>query len=195
MSLTATHYLAIAAIIVVLALVRAASEGSARVRRFYSLFGALELLAIASLLALLVGLGVVQIVLRNTAHTGILWADPLMRHIVLWLGALGAALATARLRHINIDVLSRLLPQRLLALRRIVVYGATAVASFALGVAALRLVIDERAYGQEAFLEIETWMLQAVLPFAFFLICYRSLVNLFLARETRPATAEVEVET
>ena len=58
----------------------------------------------------LIILGGLQIILRNVFHSGLLWADPLMRHIVLWLGCLGAALATTSARHINIDVFSRALP-------------------------------------------------------------------------------------
>jgi TRAP-type C4-dicarboxylate transport system permease small subunit len=36
-----------------------------------------------------------QVVLRQFFSTGILWADVLLRHLVLWSGLLGAALASA----------------------------------------------------------------------------------------------------
>ena len=77
--------------------------------------------------------------------------------------------------------------------RRTLVYTATAIAAFFLGLASLRLVLDERTYGDIAFLGIETWILQAVLPVSFTLICYRSLVNLFLGREPKPGSAEMEL--
>jgi TRAP-type C4-dicarboxylate transport system permease small subunit len=122
----------------------------------------------------------------------------MMRHIVLWLGCLGAALATARLRHINIDVFSRLLHGKTLAARNAVIHGVTAVAAFVLAIAALRLVIDERDFGDAAFLGMDTWMLQVVLPFAFLLITYRALVNLLLRRNPTPegpgGAADEEVE-
>lgn len=175
------------------ALLRARVDGRRGARRFYDFFANLEMGVIVLLLTTLMLVGVLQIVLRNTMQTGILWADPLMRHIVLWLGALGASLATARIRHINIDVFSRLLPERLAPARRTVVYTATAIAAFFLGIASLRLVIDERSYGDVAFMGIETWILQSVLPVAFLLICYRSLVNLFLGREAKPGSAEMEL--
>lgn len=180
-------------VIAACALLRARVDGKRAWRRFYDFFAGLEMGLIVLLLATLVVVGVLQIILRNTAQTGILWADPLMRHIVLWLGALGASLATARVRHINIDVLSRVLPGRFAPARRTIVYTATAIAAFFLGLASLELVLDERIYGDVAFLGIQTWMLQTVLPFAFLLICYRSLVNLFLGREARPGSAEMEV--
>jgi TRAP-type C4-dicarboxylate transport system permease small subunit len=108
-----------------------------------------------------------------------------MRHIVLWLGCLGATLATARLRHINIDVFSRVLPPRWRGPREVVVHVATVIATYALGVAALRLVVDEKAFGDAAFMGVQTWVLQTILPFSFFLISYRSLVNMLLRRRPR----------
>ncbi|MDH3198227.1 MAG: TRAP transporter small permease [Candidatus Krumholzibacteria bacterium] len=187
-----TTYVLIALAIAAMAVARARLDGSRRARRVYDAFGALEVSAVVALLAALVGIGFLQIVLRNVAHRGLLWADPLMRHAVLWIGALGASLATSRLRHINIDVFTRLLPAALRPARRALVYGATAVAAFMLGVAALRLVASERAYGEIAFLGIATWQLQAVLPFAFFLVAYRSIVNLIRGREPDPVREGLE---
>jgi TRAP-type C4-dicarboxylate transport system permease small subunit len=189
---TLTLYLFLALVIAALAAARAALEKSGRLTGVFRQLGRLEVLVLTLLLGLLVSLGFFQIVLRNFFHSGILWADQLMRHTVLWLGCLGAALATTRLRHINIDVFTRLLPDFAKPARRFVVYTATAAASFVLGVAALRLVIDEREYGEAAFLNLDTWMLQTVLPFAFFLIAYRCLVNLFLSREARPMDGTME---
>lgn len=177
--------LVLALVVAALAAARARLDRHRTARRAFDFLGGVEIAAIALLLGTLIVLGVLQIVLRNTVHTGIIWADPLMRHAVLWLGCLGASLATARLRHINIDVFTRLLSGRALAVRDAAVHGVTAVAAFILGVAALRLVIDERAFGDVAFLGVPTWVLQTVLPFAFLLIAYRSLVNLLLRRRAK----------
>ena len=57
-------------------------------------------------------LAALQIVLRYGFDSGIAWADPLLRVLVLWLGLLGALAATRDRRHITIDVLSRMLPAR-----------------------------------------------------------------------------------
>ena len=185
-------YLLLAALIVALAIVRAVLYRKRRLLGLYGVVGRLEVGVIAALLLALVLLGCMQIVLRNFFHSGVLWADPLMRHLVLWLGCLGAALATTRVRHINIDVFTRLVPRRHRGYRRAVVYTATAVAAFYLGVAALRLVVDEHAFGDVAFGTVKTWVLQTVLPISFFIISYRSLVNLFTGRESRPADGTME---
>ena len=178
--------------IVVLAGVRSFLYQRDLLAGWFRFLGRLEVGALALLLGTLIGLGVLQILLRNLFHTGWLWADPLMRHIVLWLGCLGAVLAATHLRHINIDVFTRLLPSALRPLRRVLVYTATAIATFLLGLAALRLVIDERAFGDVAFGPFQTWHLQTVLPLAFFLISYRSLFNLLISREAQPADGTME---
>jgi len=183
-------------VIIVLAFLRSRLLQTNRLESLFRLLGRLEVGLLALLLGGLILLGCTQIVLRNLFHSGLLWADPLMRHIVLWLGCLGAALATVHLRHINIDVFTRLLPSGPRAFRRSLVYGATALTAFVLGVSSWRLVLDERAFGEVEFWSLPTWTLQLVLPFAFFLISYRSLVNLLIAREPRAAGESLEnIET
>ena len=178
-------------ILVALAGLRAWFERRQRATGYFATMARVEIGFIALMLLSLVGLGCVQILLRNAFHSGLIWADPLMRHLVLWLGAFGAALASARMRHISVDALSRLLPERFHPLRRFIVYVITAIAGYLLVVATVRLVLDERQYPEVAFLGIQTWMLEAVLPIAFAIITYRTLVGLFLGRES----AETQIET
>lgn len=166
-----------------LALLRAFAERRPRLRKPFDLLGHVEIGAITLLLALLIFFGCLQIVLRNFFNSGIVWADPLMRHIVLWLGCLGGAVATYKLRHINIDVLSRYLKGPLAKVRERIVYLATAIGASVLGLASLGLVLQEREYGGIEFLFLYTWQLQCILPFTFFLITYRSLVNMMLDRK------------
>jgi TRAP-type C4-dicarboxylate transport system permease small subunit len=159
-------------------------ERTPRARRFFGWCGRAEVAVLALMLMALIGLGCAQILLRNVFHSGWLWADPLMRHIVLWLGALGAAVASARMRHISVDALSRLLPASLLPLRRLVVYGVSAVVCYALTIATMRLVVDERSFGEVAFFGVRTWVLQLVLPVAFAIMTYRTALAIFLGRES-----------
>ena len=176
--------------LVALAALRAGLERSPRARRFFQATGYLEIAIVALMLVTLVVLGCAQILLRNAFHSGWLWADPLMRHIVLWLGALGAALASARMRHISVDALSRLLPASALPLRRLIVYGLTAIVAYTLTVATVRLVVDERVYGEVAFFGVRTWVLQTILPVAFAMITYRTLLAIFLGRESAESGLE-----
>lgn len=177
--------------LVVLAGVRARLERGHRGEGFFTAMARVEIGFIALMLLGLVGLGCLQIILRNLFHWGLLWADPLMRHIVLWLGAFGAAFASARMRHISVDALSRLLPERFHPLRRFIVYGCAAIAAYLLVIATVRLVLDEKQYAEVAFLGIKTWVLEAVLPIAFAIITYRTILAIFLGRES----AETQLET
>jgi TRAP-type C4-dicarboxylate transport system permease small subunit len=189
MSPTASIVLGFAALLA-LAAMRAGLDKYPAARRTFAFIGHIEVGFLALMLLALVAFGCAQIVLRNAFDSGILWADPLMRHLVLWLGAMGAALASARMRHISVDALSRLLPDAVLPWRRAVVYGATAAAAYALMLATVRLVVDERSFGDVAFLGVRTWVLQLVLPVAFGIIVYRTLLAIFLGRESEESGVE-----
>lgn len=185
-----SQYGPLAGVLILLAVGRAGLHRGKRLEGVFRVLERIEVGFLGLMLLTLILLGGLQIVLRNVFHGGVLWADPLMRHIVLWLGCLGAALATTRARHINIDVFTRLIPAPFKPLRRAVVYVATAVCTFVLGVAAWRLVVDEKDFGDMAFGPVPVWVLQLVLPVAFFLISYRSLVNLFVGREPEALEGE-----
>ena len=67
---------------------------------------------LVGLLLLMIGLAVTQIFLRNLFNSGIVWSDILVRILVLWVGLLGAMVASRQGNHINIDILNRYLPER-----------------------------------------------------------------------------------
>ena len=58
------------------------------------------------LLSAMIVLAATQIMLRNFFDSGFVWIDPLLRVLVLWLGLIGATVATRNNRHIRIDLLS-----------------------------------------------------------------------------------------
>jgi TRAP-type C4-dicarboxylate transport system permease small subunit len=179
-------YSLVASGIVLAALARVYLDKKSRLKRFFGFLGLLEIGILALLLATLVSLGCLQIVLRNFFHRGIIWADPMMRHIVLWLGCLGGAYATTKMRHIGIDVLTRFLPKKARAVRDRVVYLGTAGVAVMLGFAALKLVLEEKSFGEKEFLNIDTWLLQVILPAAFLLIAYRCLVATIRPPDVKP---------
>ena len=79
-------------------------------KRLFRLAGRFEMGVLALLLLAMVVLSTLQIVLRNLFGIGLLWVDPLLRYATLWIGFLGAAVAAAEGRHIQIDVLTHILP-------------------------------------------------------------------------------------
>ena len=99
------------------------------------------------ILAAMVGLAATQIVLRNLFDGAILWADPMLRVGVLWVGMIGAMVATRSDKQISVDAVSRFLPMRWKARVRIVTDMFTAGVSAVVAWSALRLVLDDRAAG------------------------------------------------
>jgi TRAP-type C4-dicarboxylate transport system permease small subunit len=72
--------------------------------------GAASLLVCA--FALMLGLASLQLLLRAARLPSIPWGDIAARQLVIWVGFLGAYLATRGGRHFRIDVITRLFPPR-----------------------------------------------------------------------------------
>jgi TRAP-type C4-dicarboxylate transport system permease small subunit len=129
-----------------------------------------------------------QIVLRNVFSTGLAWGDPLVRNLVLWIGFIGAALATKEGKHINIDVVSRWMP---LLGKSFIEFLTQLYSSFICGLltfAALKFIKNEAQMGNVAFLGIPAWIPEIILPIVFGLMALRfglrSLKNLFTIMRT-----------
>jgi len=139
------------------------------------------------ILAAMVGLATTQIVLRNLFDGAILWADPMLRVGVLWVGMIGAMVATRGDKQISVDAVSRFLPTRWKARIRVVTDLFTAVVSAVVAWSALRLVLDDRAAGGTAVAFVPVWACEAILPLAFAVIALRYL--LFAIKHTKMSVA------
>jgi TRAP-type C4-dicarboxylate transport system permease small subunit len=65
------------------------------------------------LIVILVGmvlLAFIQILLRNIFGIGLIWIDPLVRQMLLWVTLAGAMVATRDQNHITVDAITRYLP-------------------------------------------------------------------------------------
>jgi len=137
----------------------------------------LEDALLAALLLAMVVLAPLQIVLRDAFDAGISWVDPLLRVLVLWVGMLGALAASRDGRHITIDVLSRLLPDRSRAAAAALTSLFAAAVSGLVAWHAARFVLTEYRFESTAFSGVPAWMLQSILPFAFGMIALRYLLR------------------
>jgi TRAP-type C4-dicarboxylate transport system permease small subunit len=131
------------------------------------------------LLAAMVGLAATQIILRNLFDGAILWADPMLRVSVLWVGMIGAMVATRSDKQISVDAVSRFLPPRLKARVRVITDLFTAVVSAVVAWSAYRLVLDDRAAGVTAIAFVPVWICEAILPVAFGVIAFRYALYAF----------------
>lgn len=128
------------------------------------------------LLVAMILLACVQIFLRTFFASGILWADPLLRYLVVWAGFFGAAVATKQTKHISIDIVSHWLPDHFLPGLRVLLNLFSAGVCIILTYAAVRFVRDEAMYGGRGVLDIASWQLNIVYPLAFALIAGRFLL-------------------
>lgn len=128
------------------------------------------------LLATMIGLAVWQIAARNLFDTAILWGDPLLRTLVLWVGFLGAVAAARDDRQINVDVVSRFTGEPWRSRIRVVTDLCTALVSGFLAWQAIRFVKDAVAYEEIAFASVPLWLTASILPLAFGLLSIRYLL-------------------
>lgn len=137
----------------------------------------IETILLIIILLSMILLAFLQVILRNFFHTSILWADTLLRHLVLWIGFIGASLATKELRHINIDALSRLLSRTAKKITLIIInLFAGAVCLFLLR-AAITFVQSEKQAGSILFAGIPTWIFQIIIVIGFGLMMLRFLIH------------------
>ena len=131
-----------------------------------------DALLVGLLLALMV-LACTQIVLRNGFDTGLVWADELLRLLLLWLAMLGAVAASRDNRQITIDVLSRFLGPSWLRWMEAVTSTFTCGVTAALSYYCAVFVSQSREFEDTVLGELPAWPFQVVLPAAFALISYR----------------------
>ena len=131
------------------------------------------------LLSLLIILASIQIFLRNFLDTGIIWIDPLLRVLVLWLSLIGAAAASREQKHIQIDVLTRFFHAGLLlVVQALVNLFCAAICLIIAWSGASWIMLDyEDQIG--SFLGIPAWMLEVIIPISFAVIGFRFLTQFF----------------
>lgn len=137
---------------------------------------------LVGLLLLMIGMAVTQIFLRNLFGAGIVWSDVMVRILVLWVGLIGAMVASRRDNHIAIDLLDRYLPERAKVYTDLVVRLFTALICIIVAYYSFLFVQMEVAEGGIAFARVPTWLCEAIIPFSFTVISLRyfllSFVNL-----------------
>lgn len=135
----------------------------------YAVFTALAVLAF------------LQVVLRFFSY-GFVWADVLLRHLVLWAGFLGAAIAAREERHFAVDALARLLPEK--AFRALTQAGRVVATAASLGLAWASgwFVREEWQAGSMLFsagsARVPSAYFEAILPAAFLLIAFHCAMRL-----------------
>ena len=145
---------------------------------------------LVGLLLTMIGMSVTQIFLRNLFEAGIVWSDVLVRILVLWVGLVGAMVASRQGNHITIDILDRYLPAHAKKVADFVVELFTALICTVVAYYSLVFVKMEFTDGGMAFAQVPNWLCEAIIPFAFTVIALRyfilSIISFKKIIESRP---------
>ena len=129
------------------------------------------------ILGVMVLLAFLQVLLRNLFDTGLLWGDIFLRQLVLWVGFIGASLATREEKHINIDVLTRLIPARFVPWAKIGVDLVSVIICVLLAKAGYVFLQGEIEFKTILFGNIPAWYFEIIIPIGFALIGFRFLLK------------------
>ncbi|MCM2266205.1 MAG: TRAP transporter small permease subunit [Elusimicrobiales bacterium] len=146
-----------------------------------------EKAVVVGLIFAMVVLSFLQVLLRILFHSGIVWLDPLLRHMVLWAGLTGSALAARYSHHFALETFVKLAPKALH--RPLDVFAAlfTAAASGLLFYAAWKFIRDEFAAGSIAFyinhFGVKGGWAELIIPIAFALIGLHTVIGIFRPKD------------
>ena len=140
----------------------------------------LEDAILVGLLLLMIGMAVTQIFLRNLFEAGIVWSDVMVRILVLWVGLIGAMVASRQDNHITIDIMDRYMPERAKVYANFVIKLFTALICTIAAYYSLLFVQIEFSDGGMAFANVPTWLCEAIIPFAFTVIALRYFLLSFM---------------
>ena len=122
-------------------------------------------------------LACIQIALRIFFSSGLPWADPLLRYLVIWTGLLGAARATSQGKHIAMDIVSFLAPPAMQRWLRILISLFSAAVAAALTWSSILFLKSEMQYGSSMLFNVPSWVWNLIFPIAFGLISFRFLIT------------------
>lgn len=144
-----------------------------KLRRAEASLARVEGAALVALLAVMVTLAFAQVVLRRFGN-GLLWGETLLKHLVLWTGFLGAALAACAEKHFSWEAAHFGTPPAWKAPLRLFSSATTATVCALLLRAAWRYTADERAAGATLTaiggVAIPSWVAALGIPGGFALV-------------------------
>lgn len=147
------------------------------IRKINNAIAKIEEWLLVVIVLFMVVLAFLQVLLRNIFDQSFLWGDPLLRQLVLWVGFIGASLATKGEKHITIDVLGKALKGRTKKGVQLLTDLFAMLISAVLSYAAWQFVMMEREFETKAFANLPAWYFQIIIPLGFGLMTLRYLFS------------------
>jgi TRAP-type C4-dicarboxylate transport system permease small subunit len=165
-------------------------------RTVFNYLNLMEEVFLCVLVFAMIGLACTQILLRDVFAQGFVWADPLLRYMVIWAGLFGADIATRKNKHIAIDIISHLIPRQLESWLQALIHLFSATVCTGLTYAAVIFIQNEASFsGGREIIGIPSWGMNLAFPVAFGLISLRFLILfgidiISIAEKFRPQSPE-----
>ena len=120
-------------------------------------------------------------------NLGWFWATKLALFLMIWVGFIGASVATKERRHLTIDIAGRVLSPRGARVANFFTQLLASGMCFAIAAYSWDLVQESREFGdREGVLPIPTWIIQLIMPVSLCIMGARFIENIF----RRPAEEE-----
>lgn len=146
------------------------STGNTFLQSINAFLGKIEIGFLCLIIAMMIGLAILKIVMRYVFSASLLWSDIMLQHLTLWLCFFGAALATCERRHISIDVLSRILPEKITRWTNLVIDCVALVVVGILGYYGFLFLADEQSSEAVLIGSVPLWWAKIIIPYGFVLI-------------------------
>lgn len=143
--------------------------------RLFRIVQRLEDYLLAGLLGVMVVLASFLILLRNVFDTGIVWGEPVLRILVLWVALLGAVAASRGNNNISIEALPKILSPRLKLAARSVTGLFTSVVCAVIAWHGARFARMDYLDQIVAYGNVPAWLAELIIPLGFCLVGVRYL--------------------
>lgn len=166
------------------------------IRKIENVLGIAENTLLVIFLTVTVVMAFLQVLLREFWSTGILWADVFLRHLVLWIGFFGAALAAKESRHFSINIITKRLPPTVQRIVQVFLHVTSAIVCYFLFEAGMSFIRDEIRYDNQPLFtlmgkSVMPYYLEIIIPIGFGLIGLHFLFRAIEVAVTGPQSAEV----
>ena len=159
-----------------------------RLRRLAGFANLLEDTLLLGTFVILLLLGALQIALRNLFGMGLVWSEPLVRALVLWLALQGAMVASRENRHLCIDLFGRYLHGRTAKWVQLLINLISACVCGLVAFASMELVTFEYEDSTTLTGGLPIWVVQLILPLSFTVMGLRFLRLAFSPSIEKKAT-------
>ncbi len=122
-------------------------------------------------------LAVGQIAMRVFFSFGFIWADELVKLLVLWIALVASIAASRSNRHLRIDVLSNFVAAKYARFPRLIVDAFAALMCGVLAWQSWRYVQLTIEFEDTVLVDLPAWIAYGILPLSFGLMCYRFLLT------------------